>query len=188
MAPFETKTTKKKIPPWEKSGARAVMMQDLKDGVIMLDPRAQPPRHVHAFYKDHPAFQGGWLDDKKAFARRLLSLRKIVQLKVDKAEVDAAALAHDRRIYPEPTLDSKGLPHWKNSEAKRLMNIDINNNKHTRFTPAAFQLSRAEYMVFPKDTFRNHIYKELLKRKEFVKTNKSGKPLALASNDDDGNE
>ena len=69
MAPFEeTKTTKKKLPPWEKSRARAVMMQDLKDGVIMLEPHAQPPRHVHAFYKDHPAFQGGWLEDKKAFA------------------------------------------------------------------------------------------------------------------------
>ena len=181
MAETETNTNKKKLPPWEKSAARAVMMQDLKDGVIMLEPQAQSPRYVHAF-------QGGWLDDKKAFAWHLLSLRKIVKHKVDRAQLDEAALIHDRLIYPEPLHDSKGLPHWKNSEAKRLMNVDIDNNKHLRFTPAAFQLSRAEYMVFPKDTFRNHIYKELRKRKEYVKTNKSGRPLVVPSIDNDDND
>ena len=51
-------------------------------------------------------------------------------------------------------------------------------------TPAAIHLSRAEFMPYPKNVFRDFLYHELRNRKEHVRTNKSGKPLNIK--DDDG--
>lgn len=174
---------------WGTSWAKSILYKDLVNGTISLDTKVMPPRMVRQHYLNRPEFQQFLAENSEAQKTRwrsnLARLRNKIIKKKHTSNNDAQALAHDRLIHPKPTTDHKGIPHWDGSEAQRLMNLDIDNNKHKRFTKAAFHLSRAEYATMPKKLFRDRVYKELRKRKKFVKKNKSGRPKILHLSDSD---
>ena len=86
---------------------RALLENGIKNGAI---PDDMLPRDVFARYAHRHEFSMLEKNDPATFARRLKSLRKsiknVAQRAVDNAQyaaADAAALAHDRAIYPERT-------------------------------------------------------------------------------------
>ena len=91
---------------------RALLENGIKNGAI---PDDMLPRDVFAHYAHQYEFSMLEKNDPATFARRLKSLRKsiknVAQRAVDNvqyAAADAAALAHDRAIYPERTQNDRG--------------------------------------------------------------------------------
>ena len=57
-------------------------------------------------------------------------------------------------------------PQWHDHDTARLLEEDLKNGLNKRMTPLAFQKTREEYLTFPCDVFRKHIYQEERKKLE----------------------
>jgi hypothetical protein len=51
-------------------------------------------------------------------------------------------------------------PLWHESDASKLLEKDLKDGLKKEMTPLQFQQTREEYLVFPSDVFRKHIYQE----------------------------
>jgi hypothetical protein len=104
----------------------------------------------------------------KKFGERLSRLHRQMHDKFDRAKEDAMALAHDRLIYPKPSLDPRDYPVWRGHEAQRLLILDLIAKKHKlpQMTPKKLRLTKPEYQLFPLPVFRSKIYKEERKLKK----------------------
>jgi hypothetical protein len=117
-------------------------------------------------YKDLPAFAISNFGDVEKFERRLSSVRTQIQDKLQRAQEDAMALANDRLIHPVPTIDCRGYPQWRGSEARELLIDDLKAKKHKEMRPMKLHDSCPQYKDFPLEAFRTRIYKELRKMKK----------------------
>jgi len=50
---------------------------------------------------------------------------------------------------------------WQKSEASRLLNVDIDADKHQQLKPADLYATREDYQAFTLKVFRYHIYQEV---------------------------
>ena len=80
------------------------------------------------------------------------------------ANADEAALAHDLALGIRK--NNKPYPRWQGSEAEGLLKLDIDNGLNQIMRPKALRASRPQYLQFPLDVFRNHIYQETRARME----------------------
>ena len=93
-------------------------------------------------------------------------LRKQLEVGETRAIKDAAALVLDRQTFKKKTHNTLDLPNWDQSDAQRLLKIDIDNNKHNTMTPKDLYESRPEYhKVLSLKVFRSHIFQEVKTRK-----------------------
>ena len=58
------------------------------------------------------------------------------------------------------TITPREYPRFDNSDAKKLLAKDVQENKHKEAQPIVFHQSRPEYLQFPLNVFRKHIYQE----------------------------
>ncbi|CAB9507153.1 hypothetical protein SEMRO_295_G110320.1 [Seminavis robusta] len=131
-------------------------------------------KDVFEHYQDEAAFEKvPW----KNFSDRLKRLRNKVVDKNNRSKRDADALVHDRKIYPTQTHNEQGQLRWHGSEAEKLLEKDVDEEKHISMTKIELYNSRLEYQHFNLRVFRGHVYQELKKRKflAYCKTTKRGK-------------
>jgi hypothetical protein len=143
---------KKKIPKWVGSKARAGLLRMLKD----------KKSHVHKktpaeLYESDPAFKDYEYENFKTNLRTLRALAKTQNeiIKMNDHEIWKESIACPRN---ETTL--RGHIHWDTSAAPSLLREDVISGMAEKIKPKALHQSRAEYRVFPLDTFRKHIFQE----------------------------
>jgi len=151
-----------KTPPkWINSQAKAYLLNLLTEGKI---PEDMAPKRVYEKHcKGCPEFA---LFGDKNFCSRLRSLRKKVSERSDRAARDSEALARDRMIYPRPCQDGFGLPYWPDSDAKKLLERDIDEENHLNTKTYALWMSKPEhYESIPCEVFVKRIHQEVKTRK-----------------------
>ena len=164
------------VPPtWGKSAARDLLYKMVKKEMIPYDMK---PKAVYETYlKDLPEFIHFQDYTALQFANKLGSVRKRISQKSDRSEEDAKFLAHDRKIYPQPTEDWRGEPTWKGSPAQKALIGDIKSGEAAKWKPKVLYESRDIYWKnFPdQDRFRNRIYQETkaLKRLTYLETKRA---------------
>ena len=149
---------------WRKSEARAVIMQDLEDGVLPVDENACSAEDAFQIYRQYAQFAGIKFDQ---FKERLKGHREQLQKLHERSNLEAEALACDRQLYPRNTHNQRGEPVFDLSEAKYLLREDVKDKKHTTVTAEALRQSRPQYRVFESEIFRRRIKQEV-RRQEFV--------------------
>ena len=156
-------------PKWADSEAKEYVYDLLLDGTIPLDYATKRggvgPKKTHDTHClgkptfDHFPYQ-------PHFSSRLRTLREKVMERDNRADRDAEALAHDRTFFPEPTLNTKGQPHWPTSSAMSRLTRDIDKKRHLRMTKKKLYLSRPEHwQKYDLRTFRQHVHQEIRSRK-----------------------
>jgi hypothetical protein len=154
---------------WKNSEGKALLLRKIEEGTI---PETMAPQEVFARYAHLPAFAMLEKNAKKDFTRRLLSLRKSISLVGENlanaeryAARDAAALAHDRQIYPEQTHNDRGERLFHNSPARLLLREDIDAGKYEKGKPQKLHETREEYQEFSPKKFRKRIHQEIQTKK-----------------------
>jgi len=147
------------VGEWRKSKAKALLLQDLQDGVVHLNVNVMPAAIV---YQQRPEFRHFPLEQ---FGNRLKDLRLALKTKKDRSAMELAALHHDRLIYPTQAFNSLGKPRWEGSEAQSLLKEDMDNSMHETMRPKALWNTREEYKKFELEVFRKHIDQETRRRK-----------------------
>jgi len=116
-----TKEQKKKLK-WQWSDAKGILFDDIVKERVPLNPQhgvdMTSKELFETRYKDLPAFAISNFGDVEKFERRLSSVRTQIRDKLQRAQEDAMALANDRLIHPVPTIDCRGYPQWRGSEAR----------------------------------------------------------------------
>jgi hypothetical protein len=121
---------------WGKSEARDVLYDMILAGEIPSDMK---PKKVYLTYlKDLPSFEPFQDYTQLKFSGKLKSARERAGMKADRAREDAEYMKHDRAIFPAPTVDTQGLPFWKDSKAQELLRqalSDIDAGKREYLKP-----------------------------------------------------
>jgi hypothetical protein len=141
--------------PWQDSDAKKELALLILDGTVTAN---SDPNQVYNSSIEYQQY------DIKNFKRNLKSLIHSLAKKEENALFDAAAVAHDRQLYPRPALTSGGYPFWDTSEARVLLSADIDADLHLAMSPRDLWNSRDEYQVFPSHVFRQHIHQESVRR------------------------
>lgn len=151
---------------WKNSEARDVLLSDLRDGVLPLNAEELSARQAWDLVYSHlvefhgvefPQFRDRLRDHRHQVVRELGNTRWTVD-----------ALAHDRQRHPRASHNARGEPvFYLHTAARQYLEADIKAKKHQRMKPAALRRTRAEYMVFRLDIFRQRIYQEV-RRQKFI--------------------
>jgi hypothetical protein len=137
---------------WKDSRAKMLLRQDILDGKVTASMKPKQVFEMRAEYKPYGI---------KNFRSNLYSLRSVTKENQQKADSDAAALAHDRCIHPKAVYTPKGYPRWDGSDAQRFLKEDMESCLTNRFDPSVLRETRPEYKAFPLKVFRDHIYQEV---------------------------
>lgn len=153
--------TRKEVP-WNRSKAKALLMEGLRVGFIPMDNTLISLREIAAMY---PEF-GGCDTDLKKFSSRLRNARIYVRNNVQRALSDKLMIEHDIELLRLTRLTSNSSRKiWHGSAAEMLLLADVDNEMHTKLRPQMLYNSRPEYKEFSLDIFRGHIYQEIRTRK-----------------------
>ena len=153
--------SKKQVKWTEKNPVRIQMKQDVINGVI------PDTMDFEIAYKLRAEYETGDMKDFALFKQRLTSLREIVSKAKARAKEDADALANDRGIHPRPPLNARGEVQWVTSEARFLLEIDVENKLHETLEPMELYLKRDAYRrdcPLP-EVFRGHVHQEVKMQK-----------------------
>jgi hypothetical protein len=143
---------------WLNHPAREILRLAFWNGEIPLDWNRQPVT-IYNKFKDRKEFQGMPYD--ATFQRRLLNLRGIVKNKMNRRDGDKIAFDTFRKNFPVRQVNDVGVLRWHGSLAQYYLKMDMKTGLHKGKKPAEFRATRAEYLQYPKDTFRKHISQEL---------------------------
>lgn len=111
------------------------------------------PKEVLAMHPEYEPY-------RKNFGTNLRNLQKMIRENQAKADSDAAALAHDRRIFPPLANTSKGYPRWDGSDAQQLLREDVDAGLTRSHDPKVLHQMRPAFQAFPLGVFRDHIHQE----------------------------
>lgn len=142
----------KKKEKWAKTTAKCLLTNNIISGHVTHD---MPAKDVFLWRPEYAATE--W----QKFPRQLRDLRKQLKVSETKANKDAAALAHDRQLFPKKTHNTLNLTNWYQSPAQQFLKQDIEDGKHKVMKPEELHKSRLEYQVFSLDVFCGHIYQEV---------------------------
>ena len=152
------KTAASKPTKWGKSKAKDLLRHDIITGVV------KPEMDGATVFLMRPEYQ---LYKEDNFKSNFKNLREVIDKQYKRMQQDVQFYAHDRGLLlelrkkePLPGADNQ----WHQSEARRLLKIDIDNGEHTRKKPSVLYKSREEYQEFPPDVFRKHIHQEVDER------------------------
>lgn len=140
---------------WAQSWASELLYKDTVNGNI---PNDMPWQEA---YQQRPEFV---LSVRRRFSARLESLRQSIKKSRGRADIDAAALDHDRKIHPVPAKNYRGESRWEGSRAELLLKQDVTKAKENNKKIHPIALYEAEdcpeYWAYPLTIFRLHIYQE----------------------------
>lgn len=151
---------------WEKSWAKEILREAIANNDITDEHTYD---EIHSW---HPEVEK---TDRKKIPRRVRDLRLQIRADAGRAEADARALEHDRRLFPALATNHIGEPRWEGSEAQRLLRIDVKGDKHLTMKPAEFYDSREVYKSFSHEVIRSHIYQEIRLTKYYAWRNSDKK-------------
>jgi hypothetical protein len=144
-------------PAWGTSRAKEILLDDIRNGIWK---RGDPPTSVWLSREEFQVYkQRNFGTNFRAACDQLVAAQ-------GRAKTDADAVAHDLQLHPRPTSSLHGYPHWQNSRAEALLNVDIDGGKLDFMTPSALRETREEYLAFPLPVFTGHIQQERRKRIE----------------------
>ena len=150
-------------PDWAKHPVRKFLYDELANNKIPINHKLMKPRDVWNKYCDMDIFEG--LEYNRLFTSRLLSLRKIAGRNLSRAQADRETFANYRKRHQRPTHNCRGEPLWVDSEAKKLLEEDIDQGLHLIMLPSQLQNKRPEYQLFPPNVFDGHVRQALRTRK-----------------------
>jgi hypothetical protein len=152
---------------WRNCRAKKQLIKDLNEGQI---PLVQTEMTAEVVHKLRPLYEEV---DFPKFKRNFEALRKAMREEKDRAVRDSEGFARDKLHQGAAVrsgLDRRsGKLQWNNSEAQRLLSIDVQQQAHAQLTPRQLHESRPEYKAFDSTTFRNHIYAEERRQKRTAK-------------------
>ena len=79
---------------------------------------------------------------------------------------DCVAYGHDMALLMELRAGEPPIRTWHHSDAKYMLQQDINNGKHQEMKPELLYHTRKEYQDFDLKVFRDHIYQEVSRREK----------------------
>ena len=156
MVAKESTTSNAKPAKWNrKNPVRQQLQCDVVTQVIPDSMDVNVAFNIQDKYKKLMEFE--------LFKSRLKSMRLIIQKKHERAAEDAKALANDQVIHPRPTLNARGEVQWIDSEAKKLLSIDVAEGLHEMMSPSELYSSCPEYKQDCPilEVFRGHIHQEI---------------------------
>ena len=167
------KTQKKKAPKWADSEAKKILKQD----IIQLEVTdASDPEEVYKMHPEYSQFE------YSNFKTNLANLIEKVLSDFERMRTDCEFFGHDLAVlavYRE-NHPLERTP-WHKSEAKPLLEQDMNLGKHLTMTPKELFQTRIQYREFSLEEFRKHIHQEKLQqeneqRRTLKKKMKRAKP------------
>jgi hypothetical protein len=147
---------------WRNARARAIILQDLEPGGVLVDMDHLDAELIFDYYKEMPEFEKVAFDQ---FEARLAAHRVQSGKARLMARRDAEAVARDNTIHPRQLHNSRGEPVFDMHPAKRLLRMDVNSGLHDIFGPAALRQKRPAYRIFKLEIFKNRIYQEVCRQK-----------------------
>jgi len=133
---------------WKKSKAKRKLRKDILAGKT----EGKTARQV---YETRPCFMEY---EFVRFSANFYNLRKRLAEEKELADFNTDAYYNDRfscaRLPPSQT----SKPHWNTSQAKGLLEQDIDAGRVDAMKPVALRASRDEYKAFDLDVFRKHIH------------------------------
>ena len=115
----------------------------------------------HTYDKIHHWHHEIQATDRTKLAGHIRALRRQVAEDTSRAQDDARALAHDRKLFPTRATNYRGEPRWQGSKAETMLKLDVKSQKQKMMLPEDFYASRPEYKEFSEDVIRQHIYQEM---------------------------
>lgn len=148
----------KKPVEWKKSQAREQLELDIIAGVVTKE---SDPNEVYTMW---PIYQDYNQDN---FKKNLKAMLERHGAKNKRADFDAKAYVHDRKIRPFPMRDGQGCFQWHGSEAQKKLQAAITDGTylHGQTKPKDLWESDDDYKLFPLTKFRDHIYQEIKGKK-----------------------
>lgn len=136
---------------WEKSEPRAILIEDLVQGVLPLDDEEMTHETAwNILYKDMKEFSEVCFAQFKA---RLRDHRKQVKQGLLRSKHEEECMERDRRLFPRKESNGDGKPNFDLHPAKLLLRADVKNKKHKQMKPSKLRMSRPEYQAFDNDHF-----------------------------------
>ena len=159
-----TATTAK--APEDEKWSKSIAKQLLKDDI--LSGRVKPTMKPKAVHQTRPEFLE-WTLSK--FRTNLKNLRDALARDHSRMLKDCEYYGHDATVLIEhrKKYPLKEIP-WHLSEAKPLLEKDVDDGRHETMVPSVLHGTRPEYQFFTLETFRGHIYQEV-KRREKMNSN-----------------
>jgi hypothetical protein len=121
----ETEAFKEPKIKWTKSKARALLYQDIKEGLVPLhakDKDGKTTMKLKDIYEMHPEYAEY---DYSKFSSRVSGIRKIIQDCVGRAAVDLEAFNNFKANNPVSQYSHKGYEQWQGSEAQEYLREDM---------------------------------------------------------------
>ena len=147
---------------WRKSVPRAILLQDLEPGGVLVDMDHLKAELVWGYYKNRPEFCKVVF---KQFKDRLAGHRKQASRDRSMARMGDEAAARDRDLIPRETHNARGELVFDMHPAKHLLRMDVSNSVHKIIGPEDMQQSRPAYRLFKYKIFKHRIYQEVRRQK-----------------------
>ena len=150
--------TKKKTEKWINSKGKELLRNAIIAGTVT---RRSNPEEVH---KQHPEWSK-WKYDN--FKTNLANLIEAVAFDYRRMSEDCLYYGHDiaimkKRLTNDPPMQTP----WHQSEARPLLEKDMDNNLHKTMAPIELWELRVAYREYSLKVFRDHIYQEEKKREK----------------------
>lgn len=159
-------------PKWSESLAYDYLYKLVSSPDFPTKDQIKPKQVYLKYCKDRDEFKDYQDYTALKFAGKLNDIRDKIEQRIGRAKEDAAFLAHDRLVYPQPTHDTAGRPMWQKSKAQELLRQDIKDGTADSMKPRLLFDTREEYYNdYTLDFFRERIYKEKkwMKRQAWLK-------------------
>ena len=142
---------------WGASNAKHLIAQDLLDNIVPCAERIEDIKQLFdELYAHQPEFKDFPFDEPR-YRARIEHLQTVVRRLKWSANYDKQCLAEARAMHPKQTHGPTGTILWADSEADRLLKIDMSNNKHLEMTPQKLRETKPEYQLFSKKRFSKRI-------------------------------
>lgn len=157
LAPYDKPPVSLGGEQWINSEAKHLMIQDMLDGLVPCD---QKIKNVFKLWKDFYAHQPQFKNfpyEESRFRSRLEALQKSVKRLTWAARYDHACLLEAKAIFPDETHGPTGEILWRESEADKLLDSDMSEEKHLEMAPSELRDTRPEYKFFTPKRFAKRI-------------------------------
>jgi hypothetical protein len=149
---------------WKGCKARWIILEDLEKGILSLEENEVSTMEAWGVYSALPEFEGVAFSQ---FKERLFDHRKQVKKRKNQSDREMQAFLHDRQLHPRQTHNHRGELVFELSVAKKLLEEDVRDKRHTTMVPSELQRTRQEYMSFKPNKFKHRIYQEV-RRQKFI--------------------
>jgi len=148
--------------PWSESDARSLLLQDLIDGKVPLEPKSMSLQEIWSMHTVEYS-----LYDYEKFSGRVSSLRGIVKLLKRRKEQDQIAFNKFIDKHKKPsTHSSKGYIQWQGSDAQKQAIQDIKNGLLESMGYKKLYMDRDVYIEqFPFEDWSDKMRQEISKSK-----------------------